>query len=201
MFGVKTVLITGRMGVGKTELLSLLQQKSYPVFSADKEAQKLLQPESPCYQELTKLFPDPDLYQKGAAFYTKKLAQFVFQNPERRKSLEQVIHPRVRHSFEECVKKEREKKSLVFFYEAALLSKEILKSCDFSLLVISSYEKQKQRLIKMGWSQEEIKVRLESQLSEDQVINEVDFVIENNKDKKNLEKELNLFLDKLEKKE
>ena len=186
------------MGVGKTELLSFLQHKSYPVFSADKEAKKLLQPESPCYQELKALFPDPSLYQKGGAFHTKRLAQFVFQNPEKRKSLEQVIHPRVRYSFEECVKKERDKKSL-FFYEAALLSKEILKSCDFSVLVISSYDKQKQRLIKRGWSQEEIKARLESQLSEDQVINKVDFVIENNKDKNNLEKELNLCLDKLEK--
>ena len=196
---MKTILITGRMGVGKSELIAFLKKKSYPVFIADEVAKKLLHPENSCYKRLKKLFLDPHFYQKDGSFHKKKLAQVLFKNPEKKKAMEQIIHPKVRELFKEYVKKESQ--SPYLFYEAPLISKGILKSCDFSILVISPYEKQKERLLKLGWSYEEIKERWEAQIPDTEIRKEVDFIIENKKDKLYMQKQLLVFLEKLKKEE
>lgn len=196
---MKTILITGRMGVGKSQFLSLLKARAYPAFSADETAKKLLHPESCCFKELKKFFPESDLYQEDGSFNKKKLAGFLFKNSEKKKALEQIIHPRVRGLFQAFIKEESKKESPYLFYEAPLLSKEILKSCDFSVLIVSSYEKQMERLLKLGWSEEEIKERLDFQVSEKDIIEEVDFIIENKTDRRSLEGQLDLFLEKLKK--
>ena len=187
---MKTILITGRMGVGKSQLLSYLKKRTYPVFSADEAVKNLMRPESPFYKEVKKVFPDPELYQESGHFDKKKLADFIFNNPKKKKALEQIIHPIVRVLFKEFVQKEGQKGSSYLFYEAPLISKEILKSCDFSILVVSSYDKQEERLLKQGWKKQEIKERLKAQLPEEDFMQKVDFIIENNKDRKSLEKEL-----------
>ena len=110
---MKTILITGQMGVGKSQLLHLLKTKAYPVFSADETAKNLLSPESPCYNEIKNLFPDPDLYQQDGQFHKKKLARFIFKNPEKKKALEQIIHPRARGLFQEFIKEESKKTKLL----------------------------------------------------------------------------------------
>ena len=196
---MKTVLITGRMGVGKSELVSFLKKRDYPVFLADESAKKQLKPDSSCYFKLKKLFPDPDLYQQDRQFDKKKLAHCMFKNPDKKKAVEQIIHPKVRELFKKFVEKESQKQNIYVFYEAPFISKEILKTCDLSVLITSSYEKQMERLLKLGWNEKEIKERLESQVQEKDIIEEVDFIIENKKDKESLEKQLDLFLKKLKK--
>lgn len=199
---MKTILITGRMGAGKSQLLSLIEKRAYPVFSADEAAKNLLRMESPCYEELKKILeknnPNPDFYQAEGLFHKKKLADFLFKNPEKKKALEQIIHPQVRALFKAFVEKESRKKSSSYlFYEAPLLSKEILKSCGFSVLVVSSCPRREERLLQLGWTKREIEQRLSAQIPEEEVIKSVDFIIENNKDTGDLEKQLDILLEKL----
>ena len=58
-----------------------------------------------------------------------------------------------------------------------------------------------ERLLKLGWNEEEIKERLEVQVPEKDIIEEVDFIIENKMDKLSLEKQLDFFLEKLKNRE
>ena len=185
------------MGVGKSELVSFLKKRDYPVFTADESAKKQLKPDSSCYIKLKKLFPD--LYQQDRQFDKKKLAHYMFKNPDKKKALEQIIHPKVRELFKKFVEEESQKQNTYVFYEAPLISKKILKACDLSVLITSSYKKQRERLLKLGWSEKAIKERLESQVPEEDITEEVDFIIENKKDKESLEKQFDLFLKKLKK--
>jgi len=192
---MKTVLITGRMGVGKSTLLALLKNKGFPVFKADEAAKKLLEGKSPCYREIKKLFPESHLYQTNGEWNKKNLASLIFNRPDKKEALEQIIHPQVKKMFKQF--KQKNKGHSLIFYEAPLLSTKLLNSFDCSILVVSLKELQEGRLLKQGWTRKEIRERLSSQLKEKEFQDKVDFIIENKKTKKNLETQIDNVLQHL----
>ena len=52
------VLVTGSMGAGKSSVIAYLKAKACSVFQADAKAKELLNPGSPCYSRLKKLFSE-----------------------------------------------------------------------------------------------------------------------------------------------
>ena len=153
-----SVIVTGEMGAGKSLVLSFF--KGFPVFEADKEARKLLSPQSPCHGKLKKLLGPHLAYSKGQAD-RKRLAKALFEDASLRKKTERLIHPLVRERFKAF--QERHKKSLLVFLEAPLiLSLPAMRRYDFIALITAPKALRRQRLLERGFSPKDISLRFRS---------------------------------------
>ncbi|MDE0092000.1 MAG: dephospho-CoA kinase [Oligoflexia bacterium] len=193
-----TILITGGMGVGKSQIIDLLRQKSQPVFQADNQAKKFLRTDSVCYSRLRKLFFESDLYLPNGEFNKKRLARKIFQEPKRRIAMEAIIHPLVRKAFERFVGYQKKKGKNKVFYEAPLISMSIFDSCDKTVLVTCPLSIRKKRLLAKGWTEPDIEERFVGQILDSSVENQVDFIIDNSGSFNSLESQLDKILSLLE---
>ena len=188
------VLVTGAMGAGKSSVSSYLETKGYPVFQADVHGKKLLKPESPCYAYLKQVFDKDDVFHSNKEFDRKKLARFIFKYPEKRKLLEAVIHPFVRKFFESFIQERKEQGRSAVFYEASLISNTIFDRFDKTILVVCPAPLKLKRLVKKGWTEEEIKERWAVQVPDSMILNRADFIINNKGDLKSLNGQIDKIL-------
>ena len=84
------IAITGTIGSGKTAVSDYLRSRGYDVFDCDKVNSELLEENRKGYREVKKLFPECF---DGKSLNKKKLAETVFSDPEKKKKLENVMHP------------------------------------------------------------------------------------------------------------
>lgn len=174
---MKTVLVTGLMGAGKSSVISLLEERFYPVFKADLSAKKLLSADSPCHSSLELILGRDCISSSGKGWDRLKIAEKIFREPELKKALEAVIHPLVRSTFKAFVKQQKDKN--LVFYEAPLISEEIFSACDKSILLLCPRDIRKKRLLKKGWKEQDIEERWKFQLPDSKAVEKADFVIQN----------------------
>ena len=197
---MQTILITGGIGAGKSWTIDWLKKRLFSVFEADFEAKKLLKSNSLCFSKLKKIFFEAYFYLPNGEFDRKKLAQSIFQNEKKRKAMSDIIHPLVRKTFNQFVENQKKDGKIQVFYEAPLISKSILDSCDKTILITCPIFIRKQRLIAKGWTEKEIDERLLGQIPDSDVKDRMDFIIDNSGDFKKLELQLNHMLLLLNKK-
>jgi len=86
--------LTGGIASGKSVVASLLRDREYPVLDADALTHELLEPGQAVYDEVVREF-GREILAPGGAVDRKKLGAIVFADPQKRKRLEQIIHPRI----------------------------------------------------------------------------------------------------------
>lgn len=172
----KIIGLTGGIGSGKTTIANYFADLGVPVYIVDTEAKKILNfPE--VVQEILQVF--------GEEVFTdnipdrKKLASVVFNNPEKLKQLNAIIHPRVRQHFIDWA--EQHKKERFVIKEAAILFESgSFKDCDKVILVTAPKEVRIKRVMKRdGVSKEEVLERMKNQWDEEKKKKLSDFIIEN----------------------
>jgi dephospho-CoA kinase len=87
--------LTGGVASGKTAVSQILKEEGAYIIDADQIARELVQPHKPAWKELIRAFGQ-EILQKDGAIHRKKLAAKVFADPEQRKLLNQILHPRIR---------------------------------------------------------------------------------------------------------
>jgi len=90
-----TIGLTGGIGSGKSEVARMFSQLGVPVIDADVIAHQLVQPGTEALSELIGVFGEDVLTSEGK-LDRAKLAGIVFNNPDMKHQLENIIHPRVR---------------------------------------------------------------------------------------------------------
>jgi len=90
-----TIGLTGGIGSGKSEVARMFSQLGVPVIDADVIAHQLVQPGTEALSELIGVFGEDVLTSEGK-LDRAKLAGIVFNNPDMKQQLENIIHPRVR---------------------------------------------------------------------------------------------------------
>lgn len=93
--------ITGSIGSGKSAVGALLAKRGALVIDADQLAREVVVPGSVGLDEVVAHFGEEVVDSQSGALDRKKLAQIVFANPEERKSLEAILHPKIRALFVE----------------------------------------------------------------------------------------------------
>lgn len=113
--------ITGGVGSGKSKVLDYLEKEYHAVIcQLDNVARELQKQGQGCYLNIVKQFgeevigPDKELDRK-------KLSGLIFQDEEKRKLLNDIIHPEVKAFVVSDVKKKRADKVSLYIIEAALL--------------------------------------------------------------------------------
>lgn len=157
--------LTGGIGSGKSLAAQFFSQLGAIVIDADQLARSAIERGSEGFDEVLLRFGDTVL--KNGDIDRVALGQIVFENPEAKKDLEEIIHPRIRAEFEEAVASLNPGQIMV--YEIPLLVEtNAADRFDFVITVESDAELRKQRLRARGMFHSDIEKRMASQATEEQ---------------------------------
>jgi dephospho-CoA kinase len=86
--------LTGSIAVGKSYVVSVLDELGCVTFDADKVAHSVMEPRRPAYQDIVREFGEGVLAADGS-IDRQKLGTIVFADEARRIRLNEIVHPRV----------------------------------------------------------------------------------------------------------
>ncbi|MEN3940343.1 dephospho-CoA kinase [Prosthecobacter sp. SYSU 5D2] len=191
---MKSWIITGGVACGKslvTELLAthLLKDRSR-VFSSDGTVQELLDTPEITTQLVRHFGESAVVHQQGRILASREVLRAeVFADPERRKILEQILHPRVLKSLEQAREAQAEMGVNLFLAEVPLhyeIGSTV--SADLIIVVASSPEVQKRRMMdRRGLDESMIEKMLRAQWPIEAKVERADVVIWNDGDRSALE--------------
>jgi dephospho-CoA kinase len=172
----KIIGLTGGIGSGKTTIANHFRNANIPIYIADNEARKIAQ--SPEIIDKIKQKFGNAIFD-NSILNREKLSQIVFNDPEKLKLLNAIIHPAVRKHFQSWVLNHKNVPFVI--YEAAILFESgSYKNCDSIITVTAPLESRIQRVMRRDkTSREQVILRINAQWDDDQRIAKSDFVIEN----------------------
>ena len=169
--------LTGGIASGKSTVSKYLAEKGFEVYDADKIAKDISEKKS-VQEEIILTFGDKIL-DENKNVDRKKLKEIVFEDKEKLKQLNAIIHPKVIDFYKEL--KEKNTDEIIIFDVPLLFESGIDKFCDKILVVISNYEIQLNRIVERDKIDRELAEKIiKSQLSNEKRIKKADVVIENN---------------------
>jgi dephospho-CoA kinase len=172
----KIIGLTGGIGSGKTTIAQLFIAEGIPVYFADTEAKKVMH-----YPETIQLVVEAlgNDFIKNNVIDTKALAAIVFNNPEKLKKLNAILHPLVKKDFENWVKLNSAQPFVI--KEAAILFESgSYQYCDKIITVVASEDTRIKRVMERDHcSQEQVLERIKNQWTDNQRIVKSDYIIEN----------------------
>ena len=169
--------LTGGIASGKSTVSKYLAEKGFKVYDADKIAKDISGKKS-VQEEIILTFGDKILDENGNVD-RKKLKEIVFENKEKLKQLNAIIHPKVIDFYKEL--KEQNTDKIIIFDVPLLFESGIDKFCDKILVVISDYKIQLNRIVERDKIDRDLAEKIiKSQLSNEERIKKADVVIENN---------------------
>ncbi len=172
----KVIGLTGGIGSGKTTIATYLANLGIPVYIADSEAKKVMEtPE--IITQITDAFSENIM--TGNQLDRQKLANLVFNQPDKLKQLNAIVHPAVKKHFEDWVKSHQQHPIIV--KEAAILFESgSYKDCDAVISVVCPLETRIDRVIKRdNTTREKVLQRIKNQISDEERIAKSDYVIQN----------------------
>ena len=196
---MKLVGLTGGIASGKSTVAAILRRLGAAIINADELSREVVQPEQDAWKEIIKTF-GPDILQEDKTLDRRKLRKIVFDNPEARKKLEAIIHPRVRALAESRISELAAAGSSVIVYEVPLLFEaQIHLWLRPVILVACDIETQKKRLLERDHlTALEAQQHLDAQMSLEKKRKLADYVIENDGTREELEQQVRAVLQKIQ---
>lgn len=176
-----TVGVTGGVGSGKTTVSRMFEEEGAYLIDADQIARELIQPGSPAWKELLRVF-GRTILQKDGTIDRSQLADLVFSNRRKRRLLNDILHPRIRREMEKRAREiaRKDPKAIIIFDVPLLIETGFHREMDQVVVVTSKEEQQIRRLKKRaGLKEEEARRILSSQWDIEKKIKVADFVIRN----------------------
>jgi len=176
--------LTGGMGSGKSTAAEIFKKNGGHILDADLICRELVEPGKPALREIQDCFGDK-VIKKDGQLDRPELSRIVFENPSKKKVLENILHPKVFE--EERIRYEaiRQKKGpvLVFVDAALLIESGNYRNMDKNIVVTCSDEERISRLLTRDTlTKEEILKRINSQAPLSEKIKFADYVLDNNHD-------------------
>lgn len=189
---MKIIGLTGGIGSGKSTVLELFKILGVKTYSADESAKKLVNTD-PYLINLIKSSFGENIYDKGQ-LNSKKLSDIVFEDKEKLKLLNSIIHPAVAKDFKLFLNSNNE--DYIVKEAAIIFETKSENNYDKIILIQSPIEIRIERVINRdNISREEVMKRINNQLDENLIIDKCDYVIRN-ENKEDLEdKVLSIHLD------
>ncbi len=175
---MKNIGLTGGIGSGKSYIAKVFEAIDIPVFYADNEAKKILN-EPQIIINVSEVLQTNIIDPATGLANRKKIASIVFNDSEKLKLLNQIIHPAVEQNFIIWRANHAQKKYVI--KEAAILFESgSYKKLDGVICVVSPLELRLKRVaVRDNESEAEILKRINNQWSDEQRIALSNWVIQN----------------------
>ncbi|PIP72087.1 MAG: dephospho-CoA kinase [Nitrospinae bacterium CG22_combo_CG10-13_8_21_14_all_47_10] len=191
--------LTGGIGSGKSLAAKFFAEQGAHIIDADQLSRELVQPGQPALKEIVSAFGVFILDETGN-LDREKLAEIIFQNPQKKSTLEAILHPRI-------IAKEREKYSnisaedpsaIVIIDAALLIESGNYKNVDKVIVVNCSEEHQVQRILsRNSLNSDQAAARIKNQMSLKEKIKYADFILDNNSQPQDLRRNVHEVYTKL----
>lgn len=168
--------ITGGIGSGKTTVANIFASFGIPLFNSDDAAKELMEHNSGLRAKIIQSF-GTESYQDGR-LNRSFLAKAVFNNKEQLATLNAIVHPAVIQYAKEWTKQQTApyvlKESALFFESGSY------RDMDF-IIGVSAPEPLRIERVKQrsGWTETEVRKRMEKQMPEEEKMKRCDFIILN----------------------
>lgn len=195
---MKLVGLTGGIASGKSTVAKILQSLGAAIVNADDLAREVVEPGHEAWKEIVASF-GAEILQSDQTLDRQKLRTLIFNQPEARKRLESIIHPRVRALAEERIRQYAAAGYPVVIYEVPLLFEGNLQEwLRPVILVACDVETQNARLRKRDHlTAADAEKHIAAQMSLKDKRRLADYVIENNGSLEDLERQTRQILEEL----
>ncbi|MGM7702295.1 dephospho-CoA kinase [Pseudalkalibacillus sp. Hm43] len=172
--------LTGGIASGKSTVSGMIQSLDIPVVDADQIARQVVLPGEKAYEDIVAAFGE-EILDENRTLDRKKLGAIIFNDEEKRKTLNGIVHPAVRKEMmaqkDEHLKHHKD----VVLDIPLLFESKLTHLVDKTLLVFVSSDTQLQRLVERDQSTvEEARSRIGSQIPLDDKRQWADEIIDNN---------------------
>jgi dephospho-CoA kinase len=178
---VKSIIvgITGNIGSGKSTVAAFFEESGNPVIRSDDVARNVMENDLAIRTAIIRDFGFVAF--SGDKIDRKKLATIVFNNPEKLRLLNSIVHPKtIETVFSMCAKHVSQGDRIIFVESALIYSSRIEERFDFVISVLAPAHLVFNRIqLQRGLSVEEIGDRLSAQQQSESQLNNADFIIRN----------------------
>ena len=189
----KLIGITGGIGSGKSIVAQTIEDAGYPIIKSDIVAKELMNSDARLKAKIIAAFGN-NSYQ-GDKINREYLSKEIFSSPDKIDLMNSIVHPPTTKKVKALAKVLFEKNDYVFVESALIYEAGIEDNFDLIILVKSNEKNRLQRIKERdNTTIEEIKRRMEFQLSDDVKSELADFVIENDSSIKDLEERTKFIL-------
>ena len=157
------VALTGGIGSGKSAAGDFFEDLGAVVVDADQLARDVVERGTDGFDELVATFGDEII--TNGILDRSKLGQIVFADPNARKTLEEIIHPRVAEAFEEIVQSSPAD-SVIVYQIPILVETKGQDRFDYIITVEATLENRTARLKNRGLKGYEIDARMKAQATD-----------------------------------
>ena len=172
----KIIGLTGSFGCGKTTVAHGFQTLGAKMIDADAIAHEALMAGSEIFGLIVQLF-GKEIIGNDGHINRRKVSELIFKDSIKRKALETIIHPYVFERMEEEIREAEEK--VVTLHVPLLFETGLDQRCDQTLVVTAPENIILQRLREKGFSESEIRARLDAQKPQEEKVLLANFVIDN----------------------
>jgi dephospho-CoA kinase len=196
---VKLVGLTGGIASGKSTVAKILERLGAAIVNADTLSREVVEPGQEGWKEIVATF-GADVLQPDQTLDRQKLRTIIFDNPDARKTLEAIIHPRVRALAEQRIREHTAAGFVVVVYEVPLLFEaKIHEWLRPVILVACDVDTQRRRLEQRDQVDSAAAQKIiDAQMSLEEKRRLADYVIENNGTLADLERQVREVLAKIQ---
>lgn len=173
--------LTGGIASGKSTVSTMFKEMNIPVVDADVEARLAVMKGEVAYFQIIDTFGKDILLEDGE-IDRQKLGLIIFHQEEKRKLLNEIVHPEVRKRMIGQVEKASQTGEEVIVLDIPLLfESKLTYMVEKTILVYVDYDTQLERLMKRNsLSIDDAKARIQSQMPLNEKMKLADAVINNN---------------------
>lgn len=195
---MKLVGLTGGIATGKSAAAAVLRRLGVPVIDADELAREVVRPGQQAWKEVVDTF-GPAILHEDKTVDRRMLRRIIFDDPEARRKLESIIHPRVRALAEKKIRQLSQAGHSVIVYEVPLLFEgQLHRWLRPVILVACDASAQTKRLRERDHLTAAAAQRhLDAQMSLEEKRRLADYVIENNDTLEELAEQVKTVLEKI----
>ena len=191
--------LTGGIGSGKSEVSKFFQAWGAYIFDADREAKHIMDKDKSAQKEIVKEFGS-DVIDANQNIDKQKLARIAFQDEFHQLALNSVIHPyvfkKIDSTFDEIQQKNNHN---CFVVDAALIYESGADThMDYVIVITSLLRYRTERVMaRNNITREDFLKRVLLQWPDEDKEHMADYIIQNNSDLNNLEKESKKIFDSI----
>lgn len=177
---MRLIGLTGGIGTGKSTVARMLVAHGAALIDADVLAREAVEPGTPALAEIAAEF-GPRVIRADGTLDRAALGAIAFADPERRRRLEQITHPRVGALMQERIMAALSGPAPLVVVDVPLLFEGSRQGLFEGVLVVyAPPQAQLQRLVERdGWNAEEARQRVESQMPVEEKRRLATWVIDN----------------------
>ncbi|MDR9791626.1 MAG: dephospho-CoA kinase [Bacillaceae bacterium] len=172
--------LTGGIASGKSTVSEMLKKRGIPVIDADLIAREVVEVGKKAYTEIVNAF-GKEILNEDLTINRARLGSIVFQNEDKRKKLNSIVHPEVRLEMKRRQEQLISEGAKAVVLDIPLLFESNLKHLVDKVIVVYTGEKnQLERLMKRNnFSKEEALSRINAQMPLKEKVKFADAVINN----------------------